>query len=85
MTQQMSDEWGDGGTQTEEDLNALGVSVKVAGEEDDLDESEDLEKDEDTVVAPSIEDEEEPLDGLARLEMLEKTLEVDPIDLGEEE
>ncbi|MFH1973278.1 MAG: hypothetical protein ABIK13_01565 [Patescibacteria group bacterium] len=85
MTQQMSDEWGDGGTQTEEDLNALGVSVKVAGEEDDLDESEDLKKEEDTVVAPSIEDEEEPLDGLARLEMLEKTLEVDPIDLGEEE
>jgi len=81
----MSDEWGDGGTQTEEDLNALGVSVKVAGEEDDLDESEDLKKEEDTVVAPSIEDEEEPLDGLARLEMLEKTLEVDPIDLGEEE
>ncbi|MCI0479146.1 hypothetical protein L0Y59_01235 [Candidatus Uhrbacteria bacterium] len=75
-----SDDWGHGVGQ-EEDLNELGVSVKESGD-DDLEEEEDLEAKADDVLK---DEEEEPLDGLQRLEMLEKTLDEPPVDIGDEE
>ena len=64
----------------EEDLQALGMTIQ---------DSDDVEEDADDVsdVTPpaAAEDDEEPLDGLAALEKLEKELEVDDVDLGEDE
>ncbi|MFH1077687.1 MAG: hypothetical protein V1745_00175 [Patescibacteria group bacterium] len=84
MPIQHSDEWGAGGTQVEEDLNELGMSVIVAGDEkDDLEEVE--EEAGEAGVEKPVEEVDEPIDGLARLDMLEKSLEIEPIDIGDEE
>ncbi|MFA5935352.1 MAG: hypothetical protein WC787_00635 [Patescibacteria group bacterium] len=72
----------------EEDLGALGMSVKEA---DALDsDAEDVEDEEDDdvekpVVASPVVDDEEPLDGLAALEKMEKELDEPEIDVGDEE
>lgn len=65
-----------------EDLGALGMSVKDA---DKLDVIDDEEEGADTPVPAAAVDEEEPKDGLALLDELEKELEEPEIDLGEDE
>ncbi|MEO5927311.1 MAG: hypothetical protein ABIO72_01280 [Patescibacteria group bacterium] len=74
----------------EEDLGALGMSVKDAdstGSVDDEDEEEEKGKEEDadedvTEKKEAPLEEDEPLDGLAALERMEKELEKDEIDVG---
>lgn len=76
----------------EEDLGALGMSVKDADSagsvDDDDDEEADKDEDEDEEDGEekkSDEDEDEPVDGLAALEKMEKELETNEIDVGDEE
>jgi hypothetical protein len=85
--------------ENEEDLAALGITIKDASavgkdaddddeddeevEEDEDEDSEDVEKAIDKVAA--IHDPDAPLDGLAELDRMEKELEVAEIDVGDEE
>jgi hypothetical protein len=73
-------DWDDEEKQTdEEDLGALGMSVKDGDDE--------IEEEEETSPLPAATVEEEPLDGLAALEKMEAELKDDEpeIDVGEEE
>jgi hypothetical protein len=65
-----------------EDLGALGVSVKEAGDEEDVEKA--LEEE---IIVPlaAVSEEEEPLDELARLDMLEKELIEPPLEIEDEE
>jgi hypothetical protein len=74
-------DWDDQPEDEAEDLAALGVSVKEAGVEEDLEET--------LIEEPSIpgatEEAEEPLDALAQLDKLEKELDEPPIEIGDDE
>ena len=75
-------DWDDEKADEAEDLGALGVSVKDAGDEDDVEKT--LEEE---IVVPlaAVPEEEEPVDELARLELLEKELQEPPLEIGDEE
>lgn len=78
------DDWDDQKKEddNEEDLQALGMTIR------DSDAAAVDDEDEDAVpVVPIVADDadEEPLDGLAALEKLEKELQVEAVDLGEDE
>jgi len=66
----------------EEDLGALGMSVKDADADDEIEDEETA-----TPLPVTAVEEEEPLDGLAALEKMEAALKDDEpeIDVGEEE
>lgn len=62
-----------------EDLGALGMSVKEADSDDEIADEEV------TILPPASAEEEEPVDGLKRLEELENELDEPALDFGEEE
>lgn len=73
-------DWDDEAADEIEDLGALGVSVKDAGDED----IEDVLMEEPSAGA-AVAVEEEPVDALARLEKLEKELDEPPLEIGGDE